>query len=181
MRKQFFVCLAAIVMALMTMTSCNDDVNTPTDSRIAKDLPGTWVMNDNNVSTTGGARSAKFVFTNSGFSLEYYRKAQSSVYSYSVSGTWKVFKETLELTYNVSTLTTIGMTKSEIDDLMIVMNDNNSNLNDKPDTTPLGMNIEVSRSYATGTGIMRLSGYNPDLVGVYNYTSETPAWPPTVE
>lgn len=170
--------LLTAFLCLTAMTSCNDDSDLSPDREIANDLPGTWILHEAPGTTSRDTRDVRLDFTASNFTATYQRKTDSRTYSYSVSGTWKVYKKVLELTYNVSTLSTTGMTAQEVDALTILFNDNNANLRDKPDTQPLGMNVEITRSYSNGTGSLRLSGYNPDFAGTYTLKPDPGVWPP---
>jgi hypothetical protein len=91
----------------------------------------------------------------------------NTIKSYSVEGTWNVKSSTLELYYNVSSLSCTGMRDEEVRSMQTSLKDNNLMIDDLKDSKQAyGMPIELTR-LTSGEGYMKLSK-SADLAG--NYT-----------
>lgn len=169
--KRFILFSALIALFVAGFTSCNDDTDTTADELMTQQLPGTWRLHEDQKDESGDvtiARDVEFVFTATNFTVSYYRKTISKLVSYSINGTWDIRRETLELRYNIPSLTTSGMTKEQSDELRRGFMDNNALLDDLAGDKfqVYGMPIEVSRS-GSGLGSMKL-GKSADFGGMYS-------------
>lgn len=177
MKKSLFITFLFSIFAMATLASCNEESDHSADKRITSELPGIWVTHEAQLDPAGNAtiaRNVQFVFTSSRFSVEIVRKTLSKTTSYSVSGSWNVKNEILQLYYDLNTLTTMGLTTQEITALKNNLNDNNAMLDDlKDNPQSFGMPIELSRPN-NSSGIMKLTK-SYDFAGTY--TLDTGATP----
>lgn len=172
--KQLSILLSLIV-ALFATSSCNDDTDTSVDEQIARDLPGTWELHEKSEVTDsqGGVaqvyvRDVVFKFENSAFTYTVHTQTTTQEVTYSVSGTWNVKRETLQLYYNLDSLTAEGMTDEAVSTLLMGFRDNNLMLDDLKGSKhqAFGMSVAVTRS-GNGLGVLQLTGI-ADLAGTYS-------------
>lgn len=169
MKRNLFIGALIALIATLGLTSCNDEYDDTPDVRITSQLPGTWRLSETQKDENGDEtirRDTEFVFVGDNFTASYFRKTLSRSASYSVSGTWKVNRQVLELRYNVASLVTEGMSETEVEILRTSLVDNNLMLDDLKDShQPYGMPVEVTRTSA-GAGNMKLSK-SADFGGIY--------------
>lgn len=167
--KRIFIIGTLIALLAAGFASCNEDHDYSEDTRLSKQLPGTWNLHEDQKDQQGdilASRDVQFVFGASNFSVNYYRKTISKLVSYSVNGTWEIRREKLVLRYNLDSLTTMGMTNEEIHKVLDTFKDNNILVDELKDTNQVfGMPIEISRS-GVSAGMMKLA-QSPDFGGTY--------------
>lgn len=161
MKKSFVVCFLASLMMLLPLTSCNEEADHSADQRITEQLPGQWTYSTSQTSEDGlqvSARTTNFTFMSSRFEVTVERSQLSKVTTFSISGTWNIKNETLQLYYNLESLVTSGMTKDEERALWSQFNSNNKMLDDLRDSKQAyGLRIEISRPSAY-SGNLKLTG-----------------------
>lgn len=178
MRKSLFLIPFLALFLLFPLTGCNEEYDSSTDERITADLPGTWRLFESQTDSAEQvvlSREVLFTFTTAkNFHVEYIRTSLSKTVSYSISGTWNVKRETLELKYDLPSFTSEGLTSQQVDIIISSFKDNNLLLEDlKGSNQPYGMPIELSRQGST-SGMMKLSK-SYDFGGIYTiYTGMTP-------
>lgn len=110
MKKYFALLMLCIVVM---MPSCNDDEDlTKNDSYLTSQLIGSWLYEYTNKDYT---RTEKYTFTKTEFiHYSYYSNKWDHVEkSYTVRGTWNVYKGVLQLVYNTEIVETEGFSEKE--------------------------------------------------------------------
>lgn len=169
MKRPFLISMTLIMFAMLSLVSCNEAYDDSKDKELSSQLRGTWVLDEsqqNENNETVLARNVVFNFTNSNFKVAYSRTTISKTSGYSVTGSWRINRQVLELRYDLASLQTTGMTSEEENILLSSLKSNNLLLDDLKDTNQsYGMPIEISRTSST-EGYMHLSG-SYDFAGIY--------------
>lgn len=157
MKKVLLFLFAAIMVVL---PSCNDDdAYDNKDARLTAALPGYWVLEEQgaNMRTT-----VTYQFTAAGtFTYSYTtdNSTENTHKVWSVSGTWNVKKETLQLKYDLSSFVTTGYSDAEVRGIRTSLIDGNSALEESNKQDKVyGPTIEIVSTASTAR--MTLSSFS---------------------
>lgn len=162
MKKTLFLFIALLTLAL---SSCNED-NTGNDSALTQQITGAWRL-DYVSGVNEDPASHYFDFDSTGFTYSntITSAGQTQMKGWTAKGTWNVRKETLQLTYDLSTLNCFGLTEDEEASITLSLKDWNANteaINKKGRAYGYKMTFGTFNNQTT----VRLSGFNGNFVRV---------------
>lgn len=160
MKKLLVLLFAAVVLVL---PACNEDA-TEYDAAYSSQLIGTWNKSFENseMMKTENYRFDEGRFT---YACSILNIKESKERSYTVGGSWNIYKGVLQVSYDLESLQTRGYSDTEKQDLYDNMEDANLMLKQMNDEDkPFGSTIEFE--VLNGQEIMRLSGVNGYFVRI---------------
>lgn len=162
MKKTLFLFIAILTLAL---SSCNED-NTGNDSALTQQITGAWRL-DYTYGVDEDPAYHYFSFDSTGFtyssSISY--DNQTRVKNWSVKGSWNVYKETLQLIYDLDTFDSTDLSEQEIANIQLGLKDWNANteaINKKGRSYGHKITFDTYNNQA----VLRLSTFNGNFVRV---------------